>query len=166
MIVSSRRFRSFGESKLQWGSSGDSVRSLQKRLIALGVPNVSVTGQFDQQTLEAVKYFQLASGISANGVVDENTWTKIREAEGMQTGGAAGEPTPNVATTGGGFLDTLGTTLANLFKPSASQEPTTQYVYVPQEKGVPTWVWVAGGVGAAALLTLVAVSAGGRRQAT
>jgi peptidoglycan hydrolase-like protein with peptidoglycan-binding domain len=169
MIVSRSKFRGFGESKLQWNATGDAVKSLQKRLIALGVPNVSVTGKFDAQTLNAVKYFQAASGISQDGIVGDNTWAKIREAEGLQVGYT--EPAKvykiterdDAAAKEPGILDTL----VNIFKPAlpliSGQSQAPVYMAAPST-GVPTWAWVAGGVGAAVLLlTVVSVSAGGRR---
>lgn len=172
MIVS-KRFRGFGEAKLQWGASGDSVKSLQKRLIALGVPNVSVTGKFDAGTLAAVRYFQAASGISADGIVGDATWAKIHEAEGSQVPDVEnvmpGATAAATASTGPSFLDTLGSTLVSIFKPGlpliGGEPQYPVYQAPPPSQGVPTWVWVAGGVGAGALLlTIVAVSAGGRRS--
>lgn len=64
---------------LKKGSKGDAVKALQKQLIALGydVGKKGVDGDFGSATLAAVKAFQKANGLKADGVVGESTWAKL-----------------------------------------------------------------------------------------
>ena len=59
--------------------SGDDVAVLQALLIAHGGPRyaVNVTGYFDDATEQAVKLFQKDHGLTADGVVGNNTWTVL-----------------------------------------------------------------------------------------
>jgi hypothetical protein len=56
---------------LRRGSSGESVRVLQGKLL--------VDGVFGASTEEAVKRFQRANGLVADGVVGPKTWAKLNE---------------------------------------------------------------------------------------
>lgn len=58
---------------LKKGSSGEEVQSLQNKLIELGLLSGTASGDFDQLTVDAVKAFQRANGISADGVVGPET---------------------------------------------------------------------------------------------
>jgi peptidoglycan hydrolase-like protein with peptidoglycan-binding domain len=51
------------------GSTGEDVRSLQERLVALGYPAGAADGMFGYKTHQAVRYFQDALGINQTGVV-------------------------------------------------------------------------------------------------
>ena len=64
---------------LKKGSKGDAVKALQKQLIALGydVGKKGADGDFGSATLAAVKAFQKANGLKADGVVGESTWAKL-----------------------------------------------------------------------------------------
>lgn len=64
---------------LKKGSKGDTVKALQKQLIALGydVGKKGADGDFGSATLAAVKAFQKANGLKADGVVGESTWAKL-----------------------------------------------------------------------------------------
>ncbi len=61
---------------LRQGSSGAAVKTLQTRLRAHGF-NVAVDGQFGPGTANAVKSFQRARGLGADGVVGPKTWAKL-----------------------------------------------------------------------------------------
>lgn len=61
---------------LKSGSEGKLVSYLQNKLVSLKYA-VSVTGKFEAVTLKAVKDFQAASGLTADGLVGGLTWTKI-----------------------------------------------------------------------------------------
>jgi len=62
---------------LKNGSSGSNVKALQQKLKALGYYTGSIDGKFGSGTLSAVKAFQKKNGLSADGVVGTNTWTKL-----------------------------------------------------------------------------------------
>lgn len=66
------------------GSSGDAVRVLQDRLdfisgVYENIPEVSVTGTFDEQTLIAVDAFLADIGLPARGFVGPGTWQLIED---------------------------------------------------------------------------------------
>lgn len=61
------------------GSKGDAVKALQILLIGYGYScgKCGVDGDFGGDTLSAVKKYHKAKGLTANGVVDHNTWAKL-----------------------------------------------------------------------------------------
>src|SRR5205085_10160348 len=61
---------------LQMGSTGISVSELQNTLNSKGY-NLVVDGSFGNSTLSAVKDFQSKNGLTADGVVGDNTWAKL-----------------------------------------------------------------------------------------
>lgn len=66
---------------IKYGDKGSKVKKLQKALNALGYGNSgtsSVDGIFGDKTLSAVKKFQKAMGISADGIVGANTKKKFK----------------------------------------------------------------------------------------
>lgn len=70
--------------ELSYGSSGESVRTLQQYLntIALANPELSavpVTGEFGNQTRQVVTEYQRAFGLPVTGSVDKDTWDSIAE---------------------------------------------------------------------------------------
>lgn len=62
---------SYAVSKL--GSSGDEVKSIQRKLSSLGYYNGSVDGIYGQQTKSAVTSFQRNCGITADGICGQQT---------------------------------------------------------------------------------------------
>jgi hypothetical protein len=58
---------------LKRGAKGDMVVWAQQHLLAAG-QRTSVNGIFDTRTVRAVKAFQLASGLTENGMLDVATW--------------------------------------------------------------------------------------------
>lgn len=68
---------SFPSDILKYGSKGDAVKLLQTRLNALKFPCGQADGDFGQRTLEAVKAFQAARGLVADGVVGARTWAAL-----------------------------------------------------------------------------------------
>ena len=69
------------EPVLRPGSSGEAVRELQQALKGLGYDPGPVDGQFGARTEDAVKAFQTAQGIAADGIVGDVTWINIDEAD-------------------------------------------------------------------------------------
>ena len=82
------------EPTLRQGSSGEAVRQLQIALAELGHDPGPVDGQFGSRTEAAVKAFQHARGIAADGVVGPVTWRNIDEAAEFD------EPILRVGSTG------------------------------------------------------------------
>jgi peptidoglycan hydrolase-like protein with peptidoglycan-binding domain len=79
---------------LKQGSKNASVKSLQQKLNQLGFNCGAVDGSFGPKTAAAVKAFQRAAGLVADGVVGPKTWAKINS-------GSSFTPAP-AATTGKG----------------------------------------------------------------
>lgn len=76
---------------LRIGSSGASVRELQKALYTRGW-SVEVDGHFGAETLEAVRAFQKAEGLPVDGMVGARTWAALRDT-------AAYSPKPELEKT-------------------------------------------------------------------
>jgi peptidoglycan hydrolase-like protein with peptidoglycan-binding domain len=81
------------EPNLQKGSNDPTVRDLQEALKALGYDPGPVDGVFGAMTEAAVKAFQQAKGITADGVVGKITWINIDEAD-------QSEPVLKIGSTG------------------------------------------------------------------
>ncbi|MNS45874.1 N-acetylmuramoyl-L-alanine amidase XlyA precursor [compost metagenome] len=74
---------------LKEGYSGDPVKRLQDRLRELGHDPGGTDGAFGPKTLAAVKSFQAANGLEADGVVGPLTWGKLGiKVEGSVNTGA------------------------------------------------------------------------------
>ena len=69
------------EPLLKKGSSDPAVRDLQEALKALGYDPGPIDGIFGTKTESAVKKFQQAREITADGVVGRVTWINIDEAD-------------------------------------------------------------------------------------
>jgi peptidoglycan hydrolase-like protein with peptidoglycan-binding domain len=81
------------EPNLQKGSNDPAVRDLQEALKALGYNPGTVDGVFGATTEAAVKAFQQAKGITADGIVGKITWINIDEAD-------QSEPVLKIGSTG------------------------------------------------------------------
>lgn len=64
---------------LKRGSAGPEVKILQEQLNKIGV-SCDVDGIYGPNTEKAVKTFQTASGIDADGIVGEHTRIKLKES--------------------------------------------------------------------------------------
>lgn len=64
------------------GDRGESVRDIQHRLTELGhrVDPAELEGEFGRSTQEAVRAFQLARRLPADGIVGTDTWNQLVEA--------------------------------------------------------------------------------------
>ena len=71
------------EPTLRKGNKGDWVTILQNKLMLLGyaLPKFGADGDFGQETLSAVKAFQKAHGLLADGVVGKQTWAALNTAD-------------------------------------------------------------------------------------
>lgn len=89
---------------LKLGNEGEEVRSLQRRLKALGYYRGSVDGQYGTSTEEAVRLFQTAIGLTADGIAGTGTLNGLFvDTAPRNTGAAAGTVdvnTSQVASTG------------------------------------------------------------------
>lgn len=76
-----------GRPTLRNGSSGDVVKTLQTKLIALGYSfePYGADGVFGSMTEARVRAFQLAAGISSDGIVGPQTWAALDKAEAPKT---------------------------------------------------------------------------------
>ncbi|HEX8918555.1 MAG TPA: peptidoglycan-binding protein [Chloroflexota bacterium] len=71
---------------LSQGSTGDGVRQLQLALQRLGSDPGASDGTFGSTTEQAVKSFQSAHGLTADGVVGPDTWGALESAETVSQG--------------------------------------------------------------------------------
>ncbi len=71
--------------QLSRGDSGSQVRALQYYLAVIGyfddqIPNVTLSGNFDASTENAVIAFQRQQGLTPDGIVGRATWNSITES--------------------------------------------------------------------------------------
>ena len=62
---------------LKKGASGNITKLLQEKLVKLGYNTNGVDGIFGNGTYSAVREFQKTRGLSADGIVGQNTWRKL-----------------------------------------------------------------------------------------
>lgn len=67
-------------SAIRKGSSGTQVRYLQQALIGLGYLSGSADGQYGSRTAEAVRRYQRAYGLGADGSAGPNTMTSLKNS--------------------------------------------------------------------------------------
>jgi peptidoglycan hydrolase-like protein with peptidoglycan-binding domain len=80
--------------KLQRGSTGSKVKQLQTRLTELGFYTGPISGNFMNQTRDAVKAFQQHNAITVDGIVGEETWNMIFNSQDVSDASATPKPTP------------------------------------------------------------------------
>ena len=59
---------------IRYGSTGERVKAIQKRLTELGFFDSSISGQYLKKTQQSVTDFQAHNGLSADGVIGSETW--------------------------------------------------------------------------------------------
>lgn len=62
---------------LKIGAKGNITKLLQEKLVKLGYSTNGVDGIFGSGTYSAVREFQKTRGLSADGIVGQNTWRKL-----------------------------------------------------------------------------------------
>lgn len=83
---------------LSYGSRGDDVKRLQEALNKSGSYNLDVDGIYGQKTQDAVKQWQTANGINADGIAGDDTTNKLYGLDVQQPqqpvtdGGGAQQP--------------------------------------------------------------------------
>ena len=84
---------------LRPGANGKAVRAVQVRLKALGYYKGNVDGDYGVATTEAVKAFQKANGLHADGVAGSGTFAKLYDSKAVTARQAAATPTPRKTAT-------------------------------------------------------------------
>ena len=79
---SQKTFIPFSGTTLRLGSEGEEVVTLQQYLNSIanvynGISSVSVTGNYDESTMNSVMQYQREFGLRATGNVDRTTWNSI-----------------------------------------------------------------------------------------
>ena len=88
---------------IQWESEGDNVRQYQQRLVELGyLDSKSVTGKFNQKTVEATKAFQTMNDLKVDGAAGPQSLKLIYsgdalDANGVRVGDKLGSASDTVA---------------------------------------------------------------------
>ena len=88
---------------IQWASEGDNVRQYQQRLVELGyLDSKSVTGKFDQKTVDATKAFQTMNDLKVDGAAGPQSLKLIYsndalDANGVRVGDKLGSASDTVA---------------------------------------------------------------------
>jgi len=72
-----------------WGSRGEQVRQVQRKLKQWGYYDGEVDGVFGQETYDAVTYFQRKNGLTADGVAGSRTLEAMGISDAGQTAVAA-----------------------------------------------------------------------------
>ncbi|MFT3706282.1 MAG: peptidoglycan-binding protein [Archangium sp.] len=90
-VPSSQQTTALTSATLKKGASGAAVTELQRALARAGFDPGSVDGQFGANTERAVKAFQRANGLEADGVVGKNTRAALE-------GGVVAPPAPTQPT--------------------------------------------------------------------
>ena len=121
-------------STLRSGDKGTSVRKLQQRLIELGyLKKGQDDGSYGNQTSTAVRAFQRANGLTADGVAGKATLTHLYEDPDVVYSSTAVTPTPKPTATpkpGKQETDT---------EPTATPKPTATPVPVDPATMVASW---------------------------
>lgn len=78
---------------LQQGDRGPGVRALQQNLRKIGFYQGPITSSFGALTDEAVRRFQTASQLTADGIVGQRTWAALLNQGGEATSPARSTPT-------------------------------------------------------------------------
>ena len=79
---------------MRLGFQGEAVRTVQRRLKELGYYTGSIDGDFGEATDKAVKAFQKANGLAADGKVGENTLKKLNDKNAKTAKQANATATP------------------------------------------------------------------------
>ena len=85
--------------RLQYNDTGAQVGQLQTRLFELGYYKGAIDSGFGYATYEAVRAFQKNNGLTVDGIVGPDTWTKLFRADAVPTGTVvpSGSPKPSPA---------------------------------------------------------------------
>ena len=82
----------------QPGDTGDAVRKVQKRLIALGYLEGSADGSYGSMTKNAVKAFQSRNGLNVTGTVNSNTLNKLNSSDARKASSSSSSSSSSSGT--------------------------------------------------------------------
>lgn len=82
------------EKQLTRGAKGENVKKVQTRLKELGFFDGPISGNYMNQTVAAVKAFQLHNGMEETGKTDETTWNLMFNDSSVVDASATPKPTP------------------------------------------------------------------------
>ena len=82
------------EKELKRDSRGDAVKKLQERIKLLGYFDGSITGNYQDKTISAIKKIQKQNGMKVTGRTDEETWNLIFNNPGIVMPDATPKPEP------------------------------------------------------------------------
>lgn len=85
---------------LYWGSTGDTVRSVQQKLKTWGYYTGTVDGKFGQTTYDAIIKFQKKNGLTADGVVGKSTFAALGITVATPATSSGGTATVSAANSG------------------------------------------------------------------
>ena len=112
---------------LQMGFKGSNeVRALQRRLKALGYYNGSIDGDFGAATEKAVREFQKANGLTADGKAGTKTMAKLNSKDAVSAKKAKATAKP-----------TAKATAKATAKPTATPKPTAKKTATPKPTATP-----------------------------
>lgn len=80
--------------KLTRGSQGSRVKQVQQRLTELHYFNGPISGNYLNQTIEAVKAFQANHNLKVDGITGADTWSTMFDLENALDASATPRPTP------------------------------------------------------------------------
>ena len=83
MIIASAVALAEGIGDLAYGMTNDAIRAMQDRLIELKYFSGESTGHFGDKTQTAVKNFQIANGLEATGIVNEETVARLKSKDAV-----------------------------------------------------------------------------------
>ena len=103
---------------LREGSSGTAVRALQEQLKALDYYSGNITGHYGRLTKEAVRRYQRANGLTADGIAGPRTLASLSDAGTGGASSASGSTEAAQPSAGGGAdvlkLDSAGESVRTL----------------------------------------------------
>ena len=82
------------EKELKRDSKGEAVKKLQERMKQLGYFDGSITGNYQDKTINAIKKIQKQNGMKVTGRTDEETWNLIFNNPGIVMPDATPKPEP------------------------------------------------------------------------
>ena len=82
-----------GNGTMREGDTGEDVYTLQARLFELGYYNGRIDGRYSSETTAAVKAFQKANGLSADGIAGQGTLNKLNSGNAVVSDGTTDDVT-------------------------------------------------------------------------
>lgn len=122
--------RGTGKPFLKLGSQGTEVTEVQALLKLLGYYTGAINGVYEESTANAVFQFQKAAGLSPDGIVGTDTWSRLLPPSPPLSSVTASPQAsenpvqPTTPTANSGAFPTPGT--ATMAKPTAATAPTTK----------------------------------------